>query len=128
MPRINKKEIKEKPVKYKREKPSADFYNSMAWKRLRDTYISLHPLCECCLDHNRVETATEIHHKRPFMRGETEVEQWNLFLDEKNLMSLCDKCHLALHVKDREYNLGILDTLNDREYEYAHGLNYNKGI
>ena len=126
MPTIHKKEIKEKPVKYKHSDRSQDFYSSIAWKRLRDTYISLHPLCECCLEHERVTPATECHHIVPFLRGGTEEERWEMFLDEKNLMSLCDRCHTAIHVKDREYNMGRLDSLTDKEYEYAHGLNYNK--
>lgn len=125
MPTINKKEIKTKPVKYKHEKKvkAASFYDSLAWRRLRDTYISLHPICECCLEHEHVEPATEVHHKTPFMRGETDVEKWNLFLSEKNLMSLCEKCHLAMHVKDREYGLGSLTELTDTEWRYAHGFN-----
>ena len=124
MPTIRKKEIKEKPVKYKHSDRSPDFYSSMAWRRLRDTFISLHPLCQCCLEHDRVEPATQCHHIIPFLRGGSEEERWELFLDEKNLMPLCDKCHTALHVKDREYNMGRIDSLTDREYEFAHGLNY----
>lgn len=126
MPRINRKQIKEKSVKYKSEKKelSASFYDSLAWKRLRNTYISLHPLCECCLEHNKVEAATEVHHKRPWSRGESEEEKWQLFLDERNLMSLCQQCHLALHMKDREYGLSSLDELTETEWKYAKGLNY----
>lgn len=124
MPTIRKKEIKEKPVKYKSERKqnAADHYSSPAWRRLRDVYISLHPICEECLKHGRVEPATEVHHKVPWSRGETDIEQWQLFLDEKNLYSVCDKCHTALHVKDREYNMGRLDDLTDKEYNYAHNI------
>jgi 5-methylcytosine-specific restriction protein A len=126
MPVINRKGIREKKVKYKSDKKakSEDFYNSIAWKRLQNTYISLHPLCECCMEHGRVVPAAAVHHKHPFLRGETEEEQWQLFLDQKNLMSVCNKCHIALHNKDREYHLGCLDSLSDLEYRYTHGLNY----
>lgn len=126
MPYINRRQIKEKKVKYKNEKQelASDFYNSMAWKRLRNTYISLHPICECCLEHGRVVPATEVHHKTPYSRGETETEKWQLFLNERNLMSLCEKCHHGLHNKDREYSIGCLDSLTDTEYRYIHGLNY----
>lgn len=128
MPHINRKPLSEKKTKYKRESKqnAADHYGSPAWKRLRDTYISLHPLCQCCLEHERVEPATDVHHAVPWSRGESDEEQWQLFLDEKNLISLCGKCHTALHVKDNMYHLGRLDTLTDKEYEYAHGLNYLK--
>lgn len=126
MPQINKREIKEKPIKYKHEKKekTTDFYGSLAWKRLRDTYISLHPICECCLEHHKVTSATAVHHKCPWSRGESEEEQWKLFLDEKNLMSVCEQCHIGLHNKDREYHLGILDSLTDIEYNYIHHLNH----
>ena len=126
MPQINRKQIKPKKVKYKNEvrDKNSEFYGSLAWKRLRDTYISLHPLCECCLAHERIEPATEVHHKRPFMRGDTEEEQWKLFLDEHNLMALCRQCHIGLHIKDRDYNLNSLDNLTQKEYDEVHNL-YN---
>ena len=126
MPVINRKGIREKKVKYKSEKKAKneDFYNSIAWKRLRNTYISLHPICQCCLEHGKVTPASEVHHKTPFGRGDTEEEQWKLFLDEHNLMSVCRLCHLGLHNKDKQYHLGALDSLTDIEYRYIHGLNY----
>ena len=123
-PQINRNRIKEKKVNYKRENKSTEFYNSMAWTRLRNTYLSLHPICECCLEHERVTPATDIHHRRPFLNGETKEERWNLFLDEKNLMALCEKCHYALHFKDKQYGLSSLDSLTETEYRYAHGLNH----
>lgn len=124
MPQINRKQIKPKKVKYKNEArdKNSEFYGSLAWKRLRDTYISLHPLCECCLAHERIEPATEVHHVVPFMRGDTEEEQWKLFLDEHNLMALCRQCHIGLHIKDRDYNLNSLDNLTQKEYDEVHNL------
>lgn len=124
MPQINKKQIKEKKVPYKSEKKerSTDFYGSLAWKRLRQTFISLHPLCQFCLEQNRVESATECHHAIPFLRGSNEEERWELFLDEKNLIPLCSKCHTAVHVKDNMYNMGRLDNLTEKEWKYAHGI------
>ena len=124
MPTINRKRIREKQVKYKSEasKQSTDFYGSMAWKRLRNTFISLHPLCQFCLENNKVEPATQCHHARPFLRGNNEQERWELFLDEKNIIPLCSKCHTAVHVKDNMYNMGRLDNLTEKEWKYAHGI------
>lgn len=124
MPTISKKRIHEKQVKYKSEasKQSTDFYGSMAWKRLRNTFISLHPLCQFCLENEKVEPATEVHHTVPFLRGKNEQERWELFLDEKNLIPLCGKCHTAVHVKDNMYNMGRLDNLTEKEWKYAHGI------
>lgn len=121
-PTINRRIHKEKPVKYNKENKSDPFYSTIAWKRMRDTLISLHPLCMECLRHERVTPATTVHHIRPFLRGETEEEQWKLFLDEKNCMCLCEKCHIGLHNKDREYHLAALDNLTDKEYNEIHGI------
>ena len=122
MPTISKKRIKEKTVKYPHNDKSTSFYDSMAWRRLRDTFISLHPLCQFCLEQNKVEPATQCHHAVPFLRGNNEQERWELFLDEKNLIPLCSKCHTAVHVKDNMYNMGRLDNLTEKEWKYAHGI------
>lgn len=125
MPTIKRKEINPKKIKYKTKKENAlRFYDTAAWRRLRNTFLSTHPLCACCIEHGRVEPATDIHHIIPYDRGNSEEEKWALFLDEKNLLPLCEKCHYALHFKDKEYHLLSLDTLTDTEYNYAHGLNY----
>lgn len=126
MPTINRKLIKEKNIPYIKERDlkSSEFYGSKAWRRFRNTFLSLHPICECCLEHGYVTPSTDVHHKIPWMRGKNEEEQWNLFLDEKNCMSLCERCHIGLHNKDREYNMGCLDSLTETEYNYIHGKNY----
>lgn len=117
-PTINRREIKPKKVKYKHEKKEfyADKYNSIAWKNLRNTYISQFPLCQCCLLFNRVTPAEHVHHKRFWSTGETEEEQWKLFLDWNNLQSLCADCHVKIHNKARQYGLTFCDTLTEREY------------
>jgi len=128
MPTINRKPIQPPKVEYKKESKvhAQEFYNSLAWKRLRDTYLKTHAICECCLEHGRVIPATDIHHKVPWDRGKTEEEKWQLFLNEKNLLSVCETCHHALHFKDKQYHLSSLDSLTDTEYRYAHGLNFLK--
>jgi 5-methylcytosine-specific restriction protein A len=49
-----------------------------AWQRIRDEYLTYHPLCERCR-----ETATDVHHKRGIEAG----HGWN------NLEALCHKHH-----------------------------------
>ena len=122
MPYIKRKEIKERNIPYRHNNQSADFYNSEAWKRLRNTYIKEHPLCECCLQHEKINPAEEIHHRRPFLTGSTDEEKWSLFLNEKNLISVCSKCHSALHYKGNIYHLQTIDNLTDKEYNYAHNI------
>lgn len=92
----------------------------MAWHRLRKTFLSTHPLCMECLRHGRVNPAEDIHHRRPWSRGKDDIEKWNLFLDENNLIALCEVCHLAIHDKDKKYHLNALDGLTDAEYNEAH--------
>lgn len=119
MPTIKKREIKPKKVKYKREKEmlNQDHYSSQAWRNLRNTYISTSPLCECCLQFNKVTPATDVHHRRFWSSGETEEEQWKLFLDWNNLESLCETCHHKIHNKARQYGLTCCDSLTEKEWK-----------
>ena len=113
MPEINRTPIKEKTVEYKHEDNSSKFYNSIAWKRLRKFYYEHNPLCQCCLEHDKVTPAMEVHHKKPFLTGKTEEERWSLFLNQNNLMSVCNACHDKLHLKSKRYKLYIIDILTD---------------
>ena len=40
------------------------YYNTPEWKKLRETYIKEHPLCEDCLNEGKVVPAEDIHHIR----------------------------------------------------------------
>jgi 5-methylcytosine-specific restriction protein A len=116
MPTINREYIKPPKEKYQREENSSPYYNSNSWRLLRKFYYERHPLCQECLKRDIVRPAEEIHHKRPFLTGETEEERWRLFLDENNLMSLCSVCHDKLHLKAKRYGLLYIDELTDKEY------------
>jgi hypothetical protein len=98
---------------------SAYYYTSKAWNRLRNLYISLHPICEECIRHGHVEPATEIHHKYPFMQEKTEEARWNTLLNENNLIAVCNKCHYGFHNKLRHNHLLETDNLTDEEWEQA---------
>ena len=123
MPSINRKQIRPKTVEYKHDDKSAEYYNSNAWHSLRNEYYAKHPLCECCLSHDRVTAAEHIHHKLIWLSQPTEELRWQVLLDEGNLMSVCAKCHTALHIKAKRYNLNYVDELTDKEYDEAHILN-----
>lgn len=56
-----------------------------AWKRIRDRYISTHPLCEECFKRGKLTEAEEVHHILPLAHGGTH--------NEDNLMALCKPCH-----------------------------------
>ena len=122
MPSINRKHIRPKTVEYKHDDKSAEYYNSNAWYSLRNEYYAKHPLCECCLSHDRVTAAAHVHHKLIWLSQPTEELRWQALLDDNNLMSVCVKCHTALHIKAKRYNLNYIDELTDKEYAEAHNI------
>ena len=89
-------------------------YQSSSWRKMRDTYIQAHPLCEDCLAQGKVTAAEDIHHKQsPFKKGEI---NWSLLLDSNNLKALCKKCHQLEHSKQKGFvapqqMIAILDEL-----------------
>lgn len=77
--------------KYDRD-PAVRRRYGRAWKRIRDSYISQHPLCEECEKNGRLTKAEEVHHIIPLARGGTH--------DKRNLMALCTPCHSAITARD----------------------------
>ena len=74
-------------------------YNNTAWRKLRNSYLKLHPLCENCLKEGKVVPAEDVHHKRsPFQKGEI---NWTLLMEVENLQSLCKECHGKEHAKEQ---------------------------
>lgn len=61
------------------------------WKRVRDRYVSKHPLCEMCLKEGKITPVEEVHHILPVNRGGGN--------EESNLMSLCKSCHNKIHIQ-----------------------------
>ena len=59
------------------------------WKKIRDRYVKIHPLCEMCLKEGKSVLVDEVHHIKPLSEGGTH--------DENNLMSLCKSCHEKIH-------------------------------
>lgn len=73
------------------------FYNSPDWKRLRKSFIQYHPICESCLQDNKVKETEEVHHIIKWDDQQTEVLKYALFTDEDNLLNLCSHCHNSFH-------------------------------
>ncbi len=78
------KEESRRYEKYDRDPAMRKRYGR-AWKRIRDRYISIHPLCEQCEMEDRITPAEEVHHILPLSQGGTHAED--------NLMALCKSCH-----------------------------------
>lgn len=120
MPYINK--IQKKPKTYS-GRTETDMrvlrqkaYQSVAWRKLREYYMREHPLCEECLKKGKVTPAEDIHHiQSPFKHGQI---NWNLLVDDNNLMALCKECHGNIHAEQQghispEEILKQLDALLD---------------
>lgn len=43
-------------------RPWRHLYGTARWKRIRQHQLSMHPLCEWCLERDEVTVATEVHH------------------------------------------------------------------
>jgi 5-methylcytosine-specific restriction protein A len=97
------------------------YYNKQ-WSDLRLSYLLDHPLCECCQRHGYVRAAEQVHHKAIILSGDTDEERQALTLNPKNLMSLCVKCHRAMHRRARASKLKYIDALSVTEYNNAHGI------
>jgi 5-methylcytosine-specific restriction protein A len=65
---------------------NADIYNSSRWWTLRRSYLAAHPLCQICLQENRVVEANTVDHKVPIRQG---GDPW----DWDNLQALDARCH-----------------------------------
>lgn len=116
MPTINKLQRKKKSSERNdtdMRKLRQEAYQNTAWRKMRDTYLVSHPICERCLEKGKVTPATDIHHKRsPFKKGEI---NWTLLLDYDNLMSLCKECHGELHANQQGHMTAeeVLKQLDD---------------
>lgn len=61
------------------------------WKRIRDSYVQQHPVCELCQRDGKVVPTEEVHHKVPLAEGGTHARN--------NLIALCKPCHAKLHAE-----------------------------
>lgn len=77
--------------RYERDPDSRKRYGR-AWKRIRDSYISAHPLCELCQRDGKLTPAREVHHIQPLADGGTHACD--------NLMALCTSCHSTITARE----------------------------
>ncbi|GHV36222.1 hypothetical protein FACS18949_15380 [Clostridia bacterium] len=71
--------------------PATNKRYGTAWKKIRAAFIAANPLCELCRRDGRLKPADLVHHKVKLSDGGTNAE--------RNLMSLCQKCHSRLHAE-----------------------------
>ena len=70
----------------KAPKETNPFYLSVQWRRFRDYYIGLHPLCEQCEAEGRETPAQMVDHIQ-------EIADGGALTSEDNALSMCWKCH-----------------------------------
>ncbi|MCL2381321.1 MAG: HNH endonuclease [Treponema sp.] len=68
---------------------NSHLYNTVRWRKLRNTVLKTFPCCQNC-GAGRFEAALELHHITP-PKGDEE-----LFFSEDNLMPLCKLCHAQI--------------------------------
>lgn len=67
------------------------FYQSKAWRKLRQDKLLNNPLCELCLLKHKYTNATDVHHI------DDVFNHWNERLNFDNLQALCKSCHEGIH-------------------------------
>lgn len=82
--------------RFTRDKESADFYNSMAWRRTRKAVLMEQPLCVRCLEEGVVETAVIVDHVIELK------DDWEKRLDITNLHPLCRSCHNTKTAEEKQ--------------------------
>jgi len=78
--------------RYRRDPETNKRYGG-GWRKIRDRYISVHPLCEACLSEGRYAPAEIVHHILELSEGGGH--------DFDNLQSLCAGHHSSLHLSKR---------------------------
>jgi len=76
------------------------WYKTKLWEDKRARQLQHEPLCRECTAAGAVTLATEVDHIEPH-RGD-----WNLFISEDNLQSLCKRCHSRKTAKENGFMRG----------------------
>jgi 5-methylcytosine-specific restriction endonuclease McrA len=75
------------------DKDITKFYNSKAWRMLRQQKLLINPLCQTCQMENKIEAARQVHHACNLRRA------WESRYDIKLLFSLCGACHAQIETE-----------------------------
>ena len=96
---INKNRNNRKRNKTDKEKLRIKLYNNKKWKKLRESFLIYHPLCQMCEEKGVITPTSCVHHiNSPFDDGLTDEERIGRLCDPCNLMALCHHCHGLLHL------------------------------
>lgn len=89
-------QLKSTSKRYNRTRSVSDkFYSTAPWRRFREYYLIMHPLCVDCEADGDIESAVVVDHIKPYK------ERPDLALDESNMRGLC-RLHDNRRRHDRE--------------------------
>lgn len=83
------------------------FYNSGVWKKQRIYILKRDKYC--CTEPGCHRTATEVHHIIEL--NESNVNDFNICLNENNLRSLCHDCHSRITKQMKSGKENILNNI-----------------
>ena len=87
----HKREVDRHYNRHQRDPRTAKRYGRR-WRKIRQAFLTAHPLCEECKKQGRYTPAEEVHHITPLSEGGTH--------DYENLMALCKSCHSRITAKE----------------------------
>lgn len=91
--RFCSKHQKEVNKKYNKDRnPLNKKHYDSRWEKIRERYVSLHPLCMQCLKEDKLVPTEEVHHIVPLTKGGKH--------DDNNLMALCKSCHSQITARE----------------------------
>lgn len=70
------------------------FYQSTAWRKVRQLKLNQNPLCEECEKHGMMTPAQMVDHIIPINKGGEPLSM-------ENLQSLCNRCHAVKTANDK---------------------------
>ena len=96
-----KKSTKQKTKSFNKE-DRQKVYQSAKWKKLRSAKLQADPLCEVCLEEDKITPAEDVHHIDSFMNY-TGANRLFKAYDYNNLKSVCKDCHGKIHASDHPH-------------------------
>ena len=95
--RISTRKEREREQNKRRNEKWNAYYGNPKWKKLRDYYMMISPLCRDCAIEGRSVAADECHHSTPWDWWPDPVDKWKALLCPDLLVPLCKKHHLERH-------------------------------
>jgi 5-methylcytosine-specific restriction protein A len=97
------------------------WYDRKVWKDIRRRHLAERPLCVMCESIGKIKEAFIVDHIKPH-QGD-----WDLFLNEDNLQSLCKPHHDGVKRKEEQSNVIVGSTVDGRPRDPDHPWNKHRG-